>query len=158
VVEVVKQSCAELKAGTVPVEQLIITRTLSRELKEYKVNSALRAAAIQLETAGKVMSMGQIVRYVHTRGKPGAYAWDLPEPVDLHTISLARYKELIVRAVYELVQPTGVPETVLRGWILGEAAYVTPEAFATVRDRRFDTEMPLFANLNSLEKKLIEVI
>jgi DNA polymerase-2 len=158
VVEVVRQSVAELKARTIPVEQLIVTRILSRELKEYKVKSALRAAAGQLEDSGKAMSMGQIVRYIHTRGKPGAYAWDLPQLPNPDTISQTHYKELVVRATYELVQPIGVPETVLRGWILGDASYVTSEGFASVRDLRFDTELPLLANLNSLEKKLIQVI
>lgn len=157
-VEIVRTRCAELQAGSVPFEQLIVTQILSRELKEYQVSSALCTAATQLQDAGKQMSMGQVVRYVHTRGKPGAYAWDLPVPPKPTMINVLHYKELVLRAIWEVVQPLGVTEGLLRDWILGRANYIHVADFPKVRDRRFDSELPLFAKLNSLEKKMIQIV
>ena len=157
-VEIVKERCAALQAGTIPLEELIVTQTLSRELNEYKASSALRTAATQLEAAGKKMNMGQIVRYVHTRGKPGAYAWDLPAAPKPNMINIPHYKELVLRAIWEVVQPLGVTEGLLRDWILGKASYIHVGDFPRVRDLRFDSELPLFAKLNSLEKKLIQMV
>lgn len=158
VVEAVREGCAALKAGRIPLEQLVVTQTLSRELNEYKATSAQRTAAAQLEASGKVMHMGQVVRYVHTCGKPGAYAWDLPVPPRLNMINVQHYQELVIRAIYEVVQPLGVPEDLLRSWILGEASYIDVGDFAKVQNRQFDSALPLFASLNSLEKRLIQIV
>ena len=157
-VEIVRTRCAELQAGSVPFEQLIVTQILSRELKEYQVSSALCTAATQLQDAGKKMSMGQIVRYIHTRGKPGVYAWDLPIPPKSNMINTLHYKDLVLRAIWEVVQPLGVTECLLKDWILGKASYIHVADFPKLRDLRFDSELPLFAKLNSLEKKMIQIV
>ena len=41
-------------------------------------------------------------------------------------IDVSRYKELLFRAVHEVLQPMGIPENVLRDWLLSEAGYMLP--------------------------------
>ena len=58
-----------------------------------------------------------------------------------------KYRELLIRAVYEVLQPLGVTENVLRGWILNKAGYVMPEDLAIPSHQFEKQEVPLFADL-----------
>ena len=89
--------------------------------------------------------MGQRIQFIYTRTKQGVCAWDLPEPFNPALIDIARYKELLFRAVHEVLQPLGVPENVLRNWMFSEASYLLPPGLLHHR-----LEMPLFANLKRL--------
>jgi len=60
-------------------------------------------------------------------------------------IDIARYKELLFRAVYEIVQPLGVTERVLRNWMFCQASYLLPPGLLHAR-----MEMPLFTNLKDV--------
>ncbi len=47
--------------------------------------------------------MGQKIRFLYTNTKQGVHAWDLPNAVNPGLIDTARYKELLFRAVYEVL-------------------------------------------------------
>jgi DNA polymerase-2 len=126
----------------VPVEQLLITQTLSRELNEYRTLSPVGRAARQLQAVGKHIRMGQRIQFIYTRTKGGVWAWDLPEPFNPGFIDIPKYKELIFRASHEVLQPLGVAERVLRNWMFSQASYLVPPGLLHNR-----IEMPLFANL-----------
>jgi len=86
--------------------------------------------------------MGQRIHFVYTRTKPGIHAWDLAEPIHPALLDTARYKELLFRAVHEVLQPLGVRQSVLRNWMFSEASYLLAPGFLHHR-----LEMPLFAGL-----------
>ncbi len=144
VIKLVRERCAMLQSGNVPLDQLVITRKLSRDLNEYKASSAMFRAAKQLQAAGRVMGMGRIVRYLLTLCAGGSYPWGLADELRPNMIDVRKYKELIILATYELLQPIGVSEKVLRGWLSG-ATYVLPEDWPHMGNM----EQPLFASIKA---------
>ena len=142
VLSILQKRISALNHRAVPIQELLITQTLSRELSAYRVPSTAARAACQLQAAGRNMQMGQRVQFVYTRTKQRVHAWDLPESIDPTWIDTARYKELLFRAVYEIVQPLGVTEHVLRNWMFSQASYLLPPGLLHAR-----MEIPLFANL-----------
>jgi DNA polymerase-2 len=116
---------AELRSGRLPIEQLLVAQKLSRALDEYRTPSPAARAAAQLAAVGKHRRAGQRVRFLYTLGEPGVHAWDLPNPPDWRSLDLARYQELLVRAVGAVVQPFGIQEDELRLRAKGSAPNVT---------------------------------
>jgi DNA polymerase-2 len=145
-----QKSISALHTRNVPIEQLLLTQTLSRELTEYRVPSAAARAAFQLQATGRNIQMGQKIQFIYTRTEQGVRAWDLPEPVDPALIDIARYKELLFRAAYEVLQPLGVSESVLRNWMFTNASYLLSPGLLHKR-----LEMPLFANLKKIRVNAI---
>ncbi len=82
----------------IPVEDLLVSLTLSRQLSEYRSPSPAARAAAQLAAVGKILRPGQRVRFVYTLGEPGVHAWDLPQPPDVRSIDQERYRVLLLRA------------------------------------------------------------
>jgi DNA polymerase elongation subunit (family B) len=130
----------------VPIQELLITQTLGRELDEYRVLSPAARAASQLQSVGKNVRMGQRIHFIYTKTKQGVHAWDVPQPLNSASIDTVKYKELLFRAVYEVLQPFGVTENVLRNWLFSEASYLVPPGLLHQR-----LEMPLFANLKRID-------
>ena len=118
-----------LREQKVSLAELLISQKLSRTLGEYKVLSPAARAAAQLEEIGKHLIPGQRVRFLYTRGKPGVYAWDLPQRPDPGVIDTDRYAELLCRAAFTILQPLGVEEQTLRWWMFTNAGYGAPPGF-----------------------------
>jgi DNA polymerase II len=150
VLNLVQEKMLALNTHIIPLQDLLVTQTLSRELNEYRVPSPVARAALQLQALGKEIHMGQKIKFLYTKSKAGVQAWDLPETIPCSHIDTARYKELLFRAVYEILQPLGVSENVLRNWLFSQASYLLPRGFLHER-----LEMPLFANLKHMHVDLI---
>jgi DNA polymerase-2 len=105
VTTLVKKKIASLRAGRVPLEDLLIGQRLSRELEKYRTPSPAARAARQLVRVGKQISPGQRVRFLLTRGRLDVYAWDLPDPPDPRMVDVPRYHELLLRAVQTILEP-----------------------------------------------------
>jgi len=150
ILSLLQERLSALNARTVPMNELLVTQTLSRELAEYKVLSPVARAARQLQAAGKNIRMGQRIQFVYTRTKQSVCAWDVPEPLNPAWIDIAKYQELLFRAVHEVLQPLGVTERVLRNWMFTRASYLLPPGL--LHDR---LEMPLFADLKRLRVEMI---
>jgi DNA polymerase-2 len=125
VIRWLRTALAELRGGRIPLEQLLAAQKLSRALDEYRTPSPAARAATQLAAAGKHLRAGQRVCFLYTLGEPGVHAWDLPCPPDRRSLDLARYQELLVRAVGGVVQPFGITEDELRLRAQGSAPNVT---------------------------------
>jgi DNA polymerase elongation subunit (family B) len=138
-----------LKRKEVPLEQLVITQTLSRELDGYSVLSPLASAARQLRQQGKPVKMGQRIRFIYVAPAPGVHAWGLPKEPDPRTVDVPRYRELVLRAVYEILQPLGVSEKILRDWLFSKAGYIAPPGQLSSTDRT-KLELPIFNDLKYL--------
>lgn len=102
---------ADLRAGRVPLEDLLVSQRLSRELDRYRTPSPAARAAQQLAAAGRSVRPGQRVRFLHLLGQPDVHAWDLPTPVDPRRIDRARYQELARRAAEEVLGGLQLIET-----------------------------------------------
>ena len=118
----VRERLFKLSHQEVPLNELIVTQTLSRELEQYRVPSPAARAALQLQAVGKMMKMGQRIQFLYTKTEDGVHAWDLPDEFNPALIDVPRYKELLFRAVHEVLQPMGIPENILRDWISNRAA------------------------------------
>jgi len=101
----VKKKIASLRAGRIPLEDLLVSQRLSRELQKYRTPSPAARAAIQLARVGKQTNPGQRVRFLLTRGRPGIHSWDLPKPPDPRTVDIERYEELLLRATQTFLEP-----------------------------------------------------
>jgi DNA polymerase-2 len=94
--EIVEQANRDLRAGRVPLEELVITQRLSRDVDAYKSPSPAARAAQQWVAAGKSVAPGQVMRFVFTRGKPGVWAVGCGE-LDSRTVDTGMYAELAER-------------------------------------------------------------
>jgi DNA polymerase elongation subunit (family B) len=150
ILNLVQEKILAINSHTIPLHDLLVTQTLSRELVEYRVPSPVARAALQLQTLGKDIRMGQKVQFLYVRTKQGVHAWDLPGPLSPSHVDTLRYKELLFRAVHEILQPLGVSENILRNWVFSQANYILPRG--CLHDR---LEMPLFADLKHLHVDLI---
>lgn len=144
------EKISDLNNGNIPIHKLLVMQVLSREVDQYKVPSPVARAARQLQAIGKDVSMGQRIQFVYTRTRDAVSAWDLPEVIPASFVDIARYKELLVRAVYEVLQSMEVTEDVLRNWMFGEFSYLLPPGYLHTR-----LETPLFANIKHLAVDLV---
>ncbi len=108
----------ELQAGRVPLDELIVSQRLSREVDEYQARSPAARAAVQLNRAGKVVKPGQKVRFLLTCGEPGVQAWDLEASPERGSLNLPQYRVLLQRAASTILQPFGMVDADLKEWIL----------------------------------------
>jgi DNA polymerase-2 len=139
---------AELSSYRIPIQDLVISQTLSRALDAYAVPSPAARAAQQLSQAGKDTRPGQRIRFVYTRSAPGVCAWDLiPHPAP-ETLDLERYRTLALRAVHAVLQPFGVSEQMLADWLISKAGYGAPVGI--IPD--CDASSPLFTHRPAPEK------
>jgi DNA polymerase-2 len=145
----VREQFRLLKKKEIPLEELVITQTLSRELDGYSVLSPLANAARQLQTQGKTVKMGQRIRFIYIGPAPGVRAWGLPDKRDPRAIDVLRYQELVLRAVHELLQPLHVTEKILKDWLFSNAGYIVPPGQLSSTDQT-KLELPLFNNLKHL--------
>jgi DNA polymerase-2 len=128
-----------LRAGEVPVKDLLVSHRMSRQLEDYVVRTVAVRAAIQLTRAGVELSPGQSVHFLYTPGPEKARAWELidePIPYDRKA-----YTELFLRAVENLLAPVGVGRKTLELWLLGNVGYWGPPG--TLPPPGVDGQIPL---------------
>jgi len=87
--------------GRVPLEELVITQSLSRDVGQYKTPSSAARAAGQLLASGKNVAPGQFMRFVYVRGEERVRAWELG--IDPRMVDVKRYGELLDRAGEEIL-------------------------------------------------------
>jgi DNA polymerase-2 len=112
----------DLYAESVPLEDLVTHKKLSREPDEYKGKSDSAKAAGQLRAAGIDVRVGQRLPMVYVVGeKPGIYAWGLPELPRWSQIDKSRYRSLMIRTIHQVLQPLGMDENDLSSLVIGKA-------------------------------------
>jgi len=100
-----RRQAQALRAGKIPVEKLLVSQKLSRELSAYSSPSPAARAVWQMQAAGKLVRPGQRVRFLYTLGSPGVSAWDAGAQRDTRSIDLPRYRELLLRAIQTVLAP-----------------------------------------------------
>jgi DNA polymerase-2 len=138
-----------LKEGEVPLEALVVTQRLSRDPEKFSVLSPSAIVARQLEQYGKIVKRGQRIRFIYIAPAPGVWAWDAPRLPNPRSVDRMKYRELLIRAVHEILQPLGVTESILRNWLISEAGYLAPPGWLKSTDpTRLD--VPLLADVEYL--------
>jgi DNA polymerase-2 len=134
ILELLRRKLRELRNQRIPIEALLVTQKLSRELDKYSSPSPAARAATQLAGVGKPLGPGQQVRFIYLLGWPGVHAWDLPEPPNPKAVDVKRYRKLLLRAVATITaQPLGVSEALLEQWLLANAGYGGPPGVLPLR-------------------------
>ena len=149
ILAVLQEQLATLKAGEVPLEELVVTQTLSREPERYSVLSPSAVVARQLQALGKSAKRGQRIRFIYIAPAPGLWAWDAPTLPNPKTVDRIKYRELLIRAVQEILQPLGVTEAILKNWLIGEAGYLAPPGLLKTTDP-IKLALPLLADVEYL--------
>lgn len=109
--QIVIQAKRDLRNKHVPLEELVVTQSLSRAVEQYRVSSPSARVALQLQTAGILTAPGQFMRFIFTRGKERVRAWELG--VDEKIVDVEKYIVLVNRAIGELDQVISEKELVL---------------------------------------------
>ena len=149
ILAVLREQLAALKAGKVPLEELVITQRLSRDPGKFSVLSPSAIVARQLQQYGKVVKRGQRIRFIYIAPAPGVWAWDVPLQTSPKTIDRIKYRELLIRAAQEILQPLGVTEAILKDWLISGAGYLAPPGILKSIDQT-RLAMPLFADVEYL--------
>jgi DNA polymerase-2 len=149
IVAVLREQLLSLKEGKVPLEELVVSQILSREPEKYSVLSTSAIIAKQLRQHGKEVKRGQQIRFIYTAPAPGVWAWDVPTLPISRIVDRVRYRELLIRAAEEILQPLGVTEKILKNWLISEAGYLAPPGFLKSNDP-VKLALPLMADLKYL--------
>jgi DNA polymerase elongation subunit (family B) len=145
ILEMIQEKLAALREGKVPLRQLVVTQTLSRELDDYSYFSPVATAAQQLQGHGKTLKMGQRVQFLYIGPGPGVRAWGLPGELDPRSVDIPQYKKLVLRAAHEVLQPLGVTEDILKAWLFSGASY-SPPGLINSSETLSQASYPLFAS------------
>jgi len=112
-----RNALADMRAGRVPVEKLVVTSRITHELESYKSPTpAVRAALQLLQMTGKRVRPGQKMRFVYTRGVHDVSPWEVPELLDPARLDQEKYIELLARAASSVLYPFGVEIGDLKQW------------------------------------------
>ncbi|MDD1772679.1 MAG: hypothetical protein LUQ09_07125 [Methanomassiliicoccales archaeon] len=101
----------KLRDGSAPLEKLVLSRRITRELSEYRQRNDQYRALCQLEDQGFRTPPGEAVEFIMTKGKEVKVAqfMDGEEEYDAE-----RYAELLFRAAGELLSPFELGQDRLR--------------------------------------------
>ncbi|MBG0785711.1 MAG: hypothetical protein H0S79_11460 [Anaerolineaceae bacterium] len=113
-----RQQVRILQYGALDPTRLLVKQKLGRTLSAYRTLSPVARAATQLKSAGKELRPGEKVAFIFTLGKPGVFAWDLPERLDPRSIDTERYKTLLLRAAGIVLETWGLDEEKLQRSLL----------------------------------------
>jgi DNA polymerase-2 len=131
-----------LRTGRVPLDTLLVSHRMSRQLEDYSVRTVAVRAATQLQRSGVTLSPGQSVHFLYTPGQEKVRAWELidkPVPYDREA-----YTELFLRSIENLLAPVGVDRNTLDTWLLGNTGYWGPPG--TLPPPDVDSRFPLLVS------------
>ena len=101
-----KKARADLRAGKVPVDDLMVRQRISKSVEEYRSLSPTARAARVLAESGRPVHPGQNIRFVYTRGRPGVQPLELG-PVEPRHVDIDRYTILLERAAESVLDVFG---------------------------------------------------
>jgi len=113
-VDYVRKVIKELREGKIPLEKLVIWKTLTKDFEEYEVKAAHVIAARKLIKAGYQLEIGDKIGFIITKG-PGGKLADKAEPYilvnDYSKVDVEYYVEKqVVPAALRILSYFGVRE------------------------------------------------
>ena len=100
--EYMRNKVSLLKECRIPIEDLVISQTLSRPVDSYRILSPTARAARQLQAHGKNVQPGMQIRYVHIYDGDGVHAWGAGD-VERKMVDVKQYLRLLKRAEAEVI-------------------------------------------------------
>ena len=121
--QIITRELDRLRSGQVPLHELVLTYHLSRDPEEYQTDTLNAIVAKELAGRGVTLNPGESVRYVITEYQADvpsdrARAWEFID--GSWGYDVARYTELLMRAVELVLVPFGVSASMLRSWLVKE--------------------------------------
>ena len=108
-----KEVANDLRTGRIPLEAMLVSQRLSRDICEYWQPSPAARAAAQLARIDKPMNAGQAVHFLYIKGGSGVLAWRTGIPFSYQAVDVEMYLRLLVRAVSNIVMLLGIDEVTL---------------------------------------------
>lgn len=102
---------SDLRDGKVPLQDLVISQRISREIEAYKSPPPAIRALKQLLSVGKTKRPGQRVSFIFAHTPDGVYAWDMPQKIRTEKIDISQYEKLVLRAAKTIFEPFGYAPT-----------------------------------------------
>ena len=137
--EIVAMAIDRLRAGQVPMQDLVLTYRLSRDPQEYKVDSLNATVARELMGRGVKLEPGESISFVITDYK-AAVSSDRARSSEFIDGSWGydakRYTELLLRAVETILLPLGVNAKMLQDWLTKELPVESMPVRVRARDKR----------------------
>lgn len=121
--QIITRELDRLRSGQVPLHELVLTYHLSRDPAEYQTDTLNAIVAKELAGRGVTLNPGESVRYVITEYQAEvpsdrARAWEFID--GSWGYDVARYTELLMRAVESVLVPFGLSASMLRSWLVKE--------------------------------------
>lgn len=152
-VEFFKSHYQKIVNREIPLERLVISQTLSRNLEDFRVISPAGAAAQQLQREGKEIRAGQSVEFLRVKGVPHSLSWHLVHEESAVEIDVDWYVEQLIRAADEVFSPFGIPKDVLATWLIEDGCYWIPEDY--ISHAKHDLPLIEFTNSETSSLSLV---
>ena len=121
-IDYVREVIAELRKGAIPIEKLVIWKTITRRLSEYEVDAPHVMAAKRLIEAGGRVEVGDKIGYIIVKGQgkisARAYPYMMVKPKDIDVEYYVKHQ--IIPAALRILSYFGVTEKQLEG--IGKAS------------------------------------
>lgn len=108
----VREVIEKLRAGKIPIEKVVIWKTLTKKISEYNVYAPHVAAAKRLEKAGIKVDVGSKIGYVIVKGggkiSSRAYPYVMVSPKDVDTEYYVKHQ--VIPAALRILSYFGVTE------------------------------------------------
>ncbi len=131
IVRYLQYEIQKLKNRQIPLEKLLVSQKVSRELDSYHSPSPAARAAAQIVSTGKIIRPGQMIKFLYMQNAPRIQAWDIPQSTKGYVPDQQIYVKLLLRAVSTILSPFGMNEQLLYRQVLKNIA--TPEIVAHQR-------------------------
>jgi len=95
-----RKQLERLKQGKVPLQELVVSQTLSRDPTVYRVKSPTARAALQFVQMGRDVRPGMRMRFIYVRGDERVKAWGMPGDT---YVDVEQYILLLKRAANEVL-------------------------------------------------------
>ena len=122
IIQYLQQEVQKLKRGLIPLEKLLVTQKISRELDDYHVPSPAAKAAAQMVAAGKTIRPGQTIKFLFMQHPPRIQAWDMPLPPAPSLPDQQIYLKLLLRATATILTSFGMDEQLLLRQVIKKIA------------------------------------
>jgi DNA polymerase II len=119
IIQYLKHEIQRLRDNQIPLEKLLVSQKVSRELSSYHSPSAAARAASQIVDSGKDIRPGQMIKFLYMQNTPRIQAWDIPENSFRDSLpDQQMYVKLLMRAVSTILSPFGMDEKMLYRCVL----------------------------------------
>ena len=118
IIQFLQYQLKQLKNNQIPLEKLLVSQKLSRELEDYRSPSPAARAAAQMVENGQSIRPGQMIKFLYLQNRK-ILAWNMHfDPEKKIELDIQLYIKLLFRAISTILEPFGLDEIRLRRLVL----------------------------------------